>query len=116
MMTCLMEILLPFSYVDRLKKITPSGSKCRVPAASVNWAPEIPSALISSRSTPRKCELVHKSWSFVSKIAQASVRGAFYVPAKQPGIAPAMRGCCGLSKQTRQKLRDQLVANVRGEE
>ena len=27
-----------------LKKLTPTGSKCRVPAALVTWAPEIPSA------------------------------------------------------------------------
>jgi hypothetical protein len=74
--------------IHRLKKTTPSGSKCRVPAASVSWAPEIPSTLILAGPAPRKCELVHRSRSCVSKTAQASVPGAFF-PARQPGIAPA---------------------------
>jgi hypothetical protein len=45
---------------DGPKKIAPSGSKCRVPAAPDYWAPEIPSKADLADLALSKCELVHK--------------------------------------------------------
>jgi hypothetical protein len=44
---------------NKSEKITPSGSKCRVPAAPIDWAPEIPSTNGIAGATPGKCELAH---------------------------------------------------------
>jgi hypothetical protein len=52
-----------------------------------------------------------KSWSFCSKTARRLL-----LSSEATRHCAAMQDFYGLGKQTRQKLRDQLVANVRGEE
>jgi hypothetical protein len=52
------------------QKITPSGSKCRVPAAPVTGPLKSPARRDLAGPTPSKCELVHNRCLFFASIAR----------------------------------------------
>jgi hypothetical protein len=66
-----------------LKKFTPSGSKCRVPAAPTTGPLKSPALSHLAGVTSSKCELVHKrSYSCVRGLrSRAHTAGADFKPA-----------------------------------